>query len=108
MISWFTTFPSFLLRPMPAGRIVPFNRPVFIDLGAVCGQAPAVGQPCKISYRFPRAAALHKAGAAVLLVIAVGVNAIDNRDKIVFLHLHILHKKYKERAAGSPLPIVKL
>ena len=40
----------------------------------------------EIGYRFPRAAALHKAGAAVLLVIAVGVNAIDNGDKIVFLH----------------------
>src|SRR5699024_5416241 len=92
IISWVTIFPSFSLRPMPAGRIVPFNRPIFVNLRSVRSQAPAVGQPCEIGYRFPRAAALHKAGTAVLFIIAVGINAIDNRDEILSFHMVFLHK----------------
>src|SRR5699024_6259289 len=104
MISGVTIFPPFLsLRPMPAGGVVPFNRSVFIDLVAVRGQAPAVGQPCEIGYRFPRAAALHKAGAAVLFIIAVGINAIDNRDEILSFHMVFLHKNIgRGRRPPSP------
>src|SRR5699024_12845936 len=85
IISWVTIFSSFSLRPMPAGRIVPFNRPIFVNLRSVRSQAPAVGQPCEIGYRFPRAAALHKAGRAVLFIIALGIHAIHNSCEILSL-----------------------